>query len=106
LKIYSLLRKVEMSEITRLGLPTRLIETYEKFLTASLIRRAGVEPEVALNPIEEDYATVYKGNIAEVSPEVLASVLVSRSLMPIIVFVILIFAVQIAATSMALEKEQ
>jgi ABC-2 type transport system permease protein len=64
-------------------------------------------PAAIHDPINLNYASIIKGNVVEVSPSQITGLLLSQSIMlPIMVMMMVIFAIQMAATSIALEKEQ
>jgi ABC-2 type transport system permease protein len=59
------------------------------------------------DPVSISYASIIKGNVVEVAPSQITSLIMSQSIMlPIMVMMMVIFAIQMAATSIALEKEQ
>lgn len=66
----------------------------------------GKDPNAVLNPIRPEYLSVVKGEALPVSPAVLQNTVRLQTLMgPIVIMLVLILAMQIAATSIAIEKE-
>jgi ABC-2 type transport system permease protein len=60
-----------------------------------------------LNPILLSEKSIVKGNSADVSPDVLFGIMISQStIMPVGMMTLLIFAMQLAATAVASEKEE
>jgi len=113
LKIYANLRTLSIAEASAPDRVTGLIGYYSYYLSISRIRglleevgEAG-EPSVVRSPIGVDQASIIKGNVLEVAPSAIINVIMSQSVMlPVMVMVMLMFAIQMAATSIALEKEQ
>jgi ABC-2 type transport system permease protein len=64
-------------------------------------------PTAIRDPIYLSYASIIKGNVIEVAPSQITNLIMSQNIMlPIMVMMMVIFAIQMAATSIALEKEQ
>jgi ABC-2 type transport system permease protein len=64
-------------------------------------------PEAVRNPISTSYASLLKGHVLEVPPSSIIAIVMSQSiLIPIMVMMMVMFAIQMATTSIALEKEQ
>ena len=67
----------------------------------------GANTTEVLNPIVWDEKSIVKGKSADVSPDVLFSLMMSQSIaMPVGIMTLLIFAMQLAATAVASEKEE
>ena len=65
------------------------------------------DPKEVLNPIILIEKSIVKGKCADVSPEVLFGIMMSQStIMPVGMITLLIFAMQLAATAVASEKEE
>ena len=70
-------------------------------------RFPGADPIEILNPIVWDQKSIVKGEIADVGPDVLFGLMMSQSIaMPVGIMTLLIFAMQLAATAVASEKEE
>ena len=66
-----------------------------------------VDPEVILDPLEFDYGSVFRGKVLNVSPQALAGTIIGQmTTTPVVAMLVLLFAMQIAATSVAVEKEE
>lgn len=64
------------------------------------------EPEAVLHPIEPRSYSVIKGRIVDVSPSLVANVLAAQSFsIPLVIFIMIILVSQMAAGTMAAEKE-
>jgi len=67
----------------------------------------GANTTEILNPILWNEKSIVKGTSADVSPDVLFSLMMSQSIaMPVGIMTLLIFAMQLAATAVASEKEE
>ncbi len=113
LKVYANLRKLNMAETQSTDVVSSLINIYNYYFSISkidiLIENAGAVgvPLGYRNPIAIDYASILKGNVLEIPPMAIFSLVMSQSIMlPIMVMMMVMFAIQMAATSIALEKEQ
>jgi len=84
------------------------IESASKIISAYLVSlTSNVDPEVILNPLELDYSSVFRGEVLDVPPQALAGALMGQmTTTPIVAMLVLMFAMQIAATSVAVEKEE
>jgi ABC-2 type transport system permease protein len=113
LKVYANLRKLNMAESQSTDIVTSLINIYNYYFSISKIKilienaNAVGTPIGYRNPIALDYASILKGNVLEIPPMAIFSLVMSQSIMlPIMVMMMVMFAIQMAATSIALEKEQ
>jgi ABC-2 type transport system permease protein len=67
----------------------------------------GADTTEILNPIMWDEKSIVKGQSADVGPDVLFGLMLSQSIaMPVGIMTLLIFAMQLAATTVASEKEE
>ncbi len=67
----------------------------------------GLDPSVILSPLALNESTYLNGKLLAASPSVVASAGMEQSFaLPMATFIVLIFAMQIASTAMAVEKEQ
>ncbi len=84
------------------------IESASKIISAHLVSlTSDVDPEVVLNPLELDYSSLFRGEVLDLSPQALAGALMGQmTTTPIVAMLVLMFAMQIAATSVAVEKEE
>jgi ABC-2 type transport system permease protein len=112
-KIYGNLRSLNLAEASSTEIAGSLVNVYNYYYSLSLIKSLLIDSEqtgtpIAIHdPIRLSFASIIKGNVIEVSPSQITSLIVSQSIMlPIMVMMMVIFAIQMAATSIALEKEQ
>jgi len=109
LEVYSVLRKLSFSEGVKASAANEPIGWYERILVDRAIKQAFPDrpSETVLNPIALRNVVVFKGNVIEAPPEFLQSLFMSQSFgFPMVMMLLLISAMQIAATSISLEKEE
>ena len=84
------------------------LDSAAKALSALLVSRAsGLSPDVVLNPLTATYRSIFRGEELSLPPDVVAQAITGQvSTMPLVASMVLIFAMQIAATSVAVEKEE
>ena len=112
-KIYGNLKSLNIAESQSTEIAGSLVNIYDYYYSLAIIQQLLTDANVTGNPlairdpVEVDYASIIKGNVIEVSPSQITGLIMSQSLMlPIMVMMMVIFAIQMAATSIALEKEQ
>ncbi len=112
-KIYGNLKNLNLAEATSTEVAGSMVNVYNYYYSLALIKNLVVatgvngNPETIHDPISVSYASIIKGNVIEVAPSQITSLMLSQSIMlPIMVMMMVIFAIQMAATSIALEKEQ
>ncbi len=112
-KIYANLRTLNMAETQSTDLVSNLINIYNYYFSISkiqtLITQAGAVGTATgfRSPIVINYASILKGSVLEIAPSAIFTLVMSQSIMlPIMVMMMVMFAIQMAATSIALEKEQ
>lgn len=109
LEVYSALTSLSFSEGAKTSIATAPISAYERILVYQAIQQAfpGRDPEAVLDPIALQSFVVFKGKLIEAPPEVLSGIFLSQSLgLPMVIMLLLISAMQIAATSISIEKEE
>jgi ABC-2 type transport system permease protein len=88
---------------------TSLLASFEKAIVDQRITEAFPEANSTeiLNPIRLSEKSIVKGKRADVSPDVLFGLMMSQSMaMPIGIMMLLVFAMQLASTAVASEKEE
>ena len=109
LEVYSVFRKLSFSEGAKASAANQPIGWYEWILVDRAIREAFPDrpSETVLDPITLRSVVVFKGKVIEVPPEFLQSLFMSQGFgFPMVLMLLLISAMQIAATSISLEKEE
>ena len=112
-KIYGNLKNLNIAEATGAEVAGNIVNVYNYYYSLAIIKGLAAaagdsSSAVAIHdPIRLTYASIIKGNVVEVSPSQVTGLIMSQSIMlPIMVMMMVIFAIQMAATSIALEKEQ
>ena len=105
--VYSIMERGSMAEAMGFSTVEGAINVFEEMVKAQMISTGmpGVNPEVVLNPIYEKPMTLFRGELIEQSPDQLVQLIMSQSMLPLIVMIVVGTAMSMAATSMAVEKE-
>ena len=109
LDVYTVFRGGGIAESTSSSAISALLKTFEEYLVVQKVGEKFPEedPKTILDPIELAEKSIIKGKDVNIPPEVLFGLMMSQSLgMPIGIMMLLIFAMQLAATSVASEKEE
>jgi len=111
--IYGNIKNMNIAETQSTNVVGTLVNIYSYYYSIaridSLLQAAGevASPDAIRTPIVIDYQSIIKGNVLNISPDAIISVVMNQSIMlPIMIMVMVMFAIQMAATSIALEKEQ
>jgi ABC-2 type transport system permease protein len=112
-KIYGNLKNMNIAEASGVDVAGSLVSVYNYYFSLAMIKQLMIttgnlgNPDDVRSPLSISYASILKGNVVEVAPSQITSLMLSQSIMlPIMVMMMVIFAIQMAATSIALEKEQ
>ena len=108
LYIYTRIREPSLSELNKVSLVNRIVEEAKRSLTRLLLRKIASHdrPEVILNPITSFKWTYFKGTIIRTSPQAIMQNFISQLVMlPMGILFTTLIAIQIASTSIALERE-
>lgn len=113
LKIYANLKTLTIAETSSSDSLSSLVNIYSYYSSINriqdLLEGIGEEgdPYIVRNPLSISYASLIKGNVLEIAPGAIVQLIMTQSVMlPLMVMVMLMFAIQMAATSIAIEKEQ
>jgi len=109
LDVYAVFRGLSISEGVKASAATTPVSVYESLLVHQAIRQAfpDREPEAVLDPIAVKSLVVFRGKLIEAPPDILASLFMSQSFgFPMVIMLLLISAMQVAATSISIEKEE
>lgn len=113
LKLYANLKSMNIAETGSTDAVSSVIGRYSFDLSIYKIQGMleyladPADPYAIRSPVSISSASIIKGNVLEVAPSAIFNLVMSQSVMlPIMVMVMLMFAIQMAATSIALEKEQ
>ncbi len=109
LKVYSVYKSLSIAEEARSTMVDIPINVFEAAIVRQAIIQAfpGRDPSTVLDPVSVSSFSVVKGNLIDVSPEVLRSLFISQSIgFPMVIMMLLISAMQVAATTISIEKEE
>ena len=109
LKVYSVIKSLSVSEGGKASVANAPINVYERLLVYRAIEEGipDKEPWAVLDPIAVNSFIVFKGKAIEAPPELLSGLFMSQSFgFPMVLMLLLITAMQVAASSISLEKEE
>ena len=109
LDVYAILRSISLSEGAKASAANAPISIYEKTLVYQAVKQAFPDrkPENVLDPIAVKSYVMFRGRLLNISPEFLQGIFMSQSFgFPMVIMLMLISAMQIAATSISIEKEE
>jgi len=107
LEVYTPFRGGGITESTSSSAVSSLLSFFENNLVDQRIEEVSKDPETFLNPIALSEKSIIKGKGVDINPTVLFSLVISQStIMPVGIMMLLIFAMQLAATAVASEKEE
>jgi len=106
--LYTNFKEFSIVEFIKSQRVSDLINAFEDAVIKKKVESSipGSDPNSVLNPISVEQESVIKGIAQPISPALLQSVVRLQGLMgPLVIMIVLILAMQVAATSMAVEKE-
>jgi len=107
LDVYTVFRGGGIAESTSSSMINTLLKSFEESLVVQKVGEKFQAPENILDPIDMSEKSIVKGKSVNIHPSVLFGLMMSQSMgMPIGIMMLLIFAMQLAATSVASEKEE
>jgi len=102
LHVYGVFRAAGMAETAGPSAVVSLVNEYSRYLA---LQKVGNNTAI-LEPVSPSQESIVKGKIVSVSPSILSTLVMSQYIgVPIGITVLIVFAMQIAATSVASEKE-
>ena len=107
LEVYTPFRGGGITESASSSAVSSLLSFFENNLVNQRIAEVSKDPETFLNPIALSEKSIIKGKGVDINPSVLFGLVLSQSIMmPVGIMMLLIFAMQLAATAVASEKEE
>jgi len=108
IKAYAFIRSVSVLDASGTARIDALLKALQEEVARLLTAKRGLEPELVLDPLDEEVSTVYRGSVLlGVSPGSFIGLLTSQLITMVLAMVIvLMLASQLVATSVASEKEQ
>ncbi len=102
-------KKYSFTETAIGGAVNNVLHEFSELVSSKLIKSAApnVDPKAVLSPVSIQEETWIKGNVVKIAPEQLIGIVLSQSIMlPVVIMVLILVAAQVAATSVAMEKEE
>lgn len=107
LKVYGVFRGGGIAESGTFSAVNSLLQLFEQTLINQAIEDASLEPEVVLDPVIISAKSIVKGEPVDMNPDALFAVAMSQFFgFPFAIMMLIILAMQLAATSVASEKEE
>jgi ABC-2 type transport system permease protein len=108
LEIYGVFRgSGGIAEASTFSAVTNVLQLFEQGLVVQSLRDASLEPDVVLDPIVMSTNSIVKGKPVNANPDALFAVAVSQFFgFPFAMTLLVILSMQLAATSVASEKEE
>ncbi|MCD6264049.1 ABC transporter permease [Candidatus Bathyarchaeota archaeon] len=114
LHVYVVLKSLGIAETGKGSVVEQVVSTYGYALSLEKIQAllqeanvTGVEPAAVYSPLSVEYSSVVRGRVVDVPPESIFGLMMSQGIMlPVTSMILLSFAMSIAATSIAVEKEE
>jgi ABC-2 type transport system permease protein len=103
------LKTFATTESARAGVVSGIIGSFGSFISAYYINSADptLNASVVMQPLRVDASSVVNGEVFGIPPSTLSSIMLGQSFgTPVALLVVTILAMQIAATAIAVEKEQ
>ena len=107
-EVYAVVQGLGIGEIISTARVDEVIARINRQISGTIIEAKvpGVDPANVLTPIKTHGYTVVRGKTLEVPPSLIANLINSQSfIVPVILMMMIMFVAQMAATSMATEKE-
>lgn len=112
-KIYGNLKNLNIAEAQSSQVAGAVVSNFGYYYSLTIIKyllevaKASYNPQFIREPLSISFASVIKGHVVEINPSQITNVIMNQSIMlPMMVMMMVIFAIQMASTSIALEKEQ
>ena len=109
LEVYVVVKSISIGEASIQEVIESILRAYAKVLSISIIKRLApsVNASTVLKPVIVTSKAIVKGNVTELTPKSFISAAMNQTIMmPIIIMVLIMIASQVAATSVAMEKEE
>ncbi|MDH5782456.1 MAG: ABC transporter permease [Candidatus Bathyarchaeota archaeon] len=107
LKVYGVFRGGGIAESGTFSAVNNLLQLFEQTLIDQALKDAHLKPEVVLNPVIISAKSIVKGKPVDMNPDALFAVAMSQFFgFPFAIMMLIILAMQLAATSVASEKEE
>lgn len=108
IEVYAIVKGLGISEVISTARVDQIIAAISRQLSETVIQNQipGVDPDNILDPITTRGYTIVRGKKVDVPPAIIGGLISSQSfIVPVVLMVMILFVAQMAATSMATEKE-
>ncbi len=106
IEYYVLFKSLTFMELGIHGRASNLINSFSENITRSITVKTGYPREFLEKPINSTARAVVAGKVVGDPLQVLSSIFSTSLVIPLAVFIMIIFIIQFAVTSMAVEKEE
>ena len=109
MKLYQMLRNYGIGEGAESSVVLSAIDRFNEYIISARLVSIfpDAKPDELLHPVVIEANSVISGEVKEVSPALVITTIMSTSMaMPVVIMILLLMAGQLAATSVAMEKEQ
>lgn len=106
IEYYVLLKSLTFGEFGIVATPQKMIDGFAENITRSIVAREGVPKEFIENPVNGSVRAIVGSKVFMRPEQVFMGVFTTSFMIPLIIFMMLIFIMQFAVTSMAVEKEE
>jgi len=107
LEVYGVFRGGGIAESGTFSVVSNLLQLFEQILIEQALVDASLEPDIVLDPVNISAKSIVKGEPVDMNPDALFAVAMSQFFgFPFAIMMLIILAMQLAATSVASEKEE
>lgn len=107
LEVYGVFRGGGIAESSTFSAVNKLLQLFEQILIEQALVDASLEPDIVLDPVNISAKSIVKGEPVDMNPDALFAVAMSQFFgFPFAIMMLIILAMQLAATSVASEKEE
>jgi ABC-2 type transport system permease protein len=107
LEVYGVFRGGGIAESGTFSAVNNLLQLFEQILINQALEDASLEPDIILDPVNISAKSIVKGEPVDMNPDALFAVAMSQFFgFPFAIMMLIILAMQLAATSVASEKEE
>lgn len=107
LKVYGVFRGGGIAESGTFSAVNNLLRLFEQTLIDQTLKEAHLNPKVVLDPVDISAKSIVKGEPVDVTPDTLFALAMTQFFgFPFAIMMLIILAMQLAATSVASEKEE
>jgi len=107
LEVYGVFRGGSIAESGAFSIVDNLLKSFEQSLIEQTLEQASLNSSIVLDPLDISSKSIIRGKPADLNPETLLTVAMSQYFgFPLAIMMLVILSMQLAATSVASEKEE